>query len=188
MAPPVWPDGFVAHFRENVPSAGTGWNTGRWLYDWAARRSRFDHDDGQSDNFCQCAQKTDRACQLFFTNDTGLWVNVPETGACCRLCAPGLGCSTLKPSWLAAARYVGTETIGGRTCHTWTERGAVAWDYWSQTEDGVACQYRENIVFAPRVWHYLNFTAWDSRRPEEAYFALPAHCTADCPTMYPQCH
>ena len=185
---PVWPEAFIARFQENVPSKSAATNSGGWLYDWGSLRARFDHGDGQSNNFCQCARRDSSSCQLYFANDTSMWVNYPQRKFCCRLCKENVGCSVLRPDWLSGAAYVGNSTINGVACHTWSKRGAVAFDYWSQTDNGTACQYKENIVFARNVWHFMNFTEWRAVAPEDEDLRLPSHCETDCDSMYPKCH
>lgn len=150
---PTWPQAFSAEFDESM-SIAPGSNHGKWFYDWAGRRSRFEHLDGQHNNFCGCADNTTTAaCHLFFPPDGAMWAHFPQTQSCCRVCKPGLGCSTLKPDWMSGGSFVGEERHGGRDCLTWQKPGAVALDVWSQTKDGVGCQYREHFPFAGGFWH-----------------------------------
>lgn len=161
--PPTWPQQFSASFVESIELFANVSNDGRWLYDAAHNRSRFDHGEGQRNNFCACADNTtDAACNLYFPPSGALWAAFPSLGSCCRVCEPGLGCSTLRPNWLDGASYVGEETHGALQCEAWKKQGAVALDVWSQTSAGRACQYREHFAFGPPqgVWHYLNFTGY----------------------------
>ena len=192
-APPVWPPAFSGAF---VESFAGGWgpagpqNIGRWLYDDSHNRSRFEHGDGQHNNFCGCADNTtDAACHLYFEADGAMWANFPATENCCRLCAPGDGCTTLRRDWLSGGSFVGNEQIGGKQCETWSKQGSVAIDFWSQTADGTACQYREKFTLRSGqvVWHYLNFTSWDTATPDPELFTLPKSCTAPCEHAYPNC-
>jgi hypothetical protein len=187
-APPTWPQTFSAAFVENIGLAPNVSNHGAWFYDDPNRRSRFDHGAGQLNNFCACADNTtNAACSLFFPPSGALWAHFPDSGSCCRVCEPGLGCSTLKPDWLATnSSFVGEERHGGLDCLTWEKQGAVATDVWSQTAAGRACQYREHFPFGPPqgVWHFLNFSEWSTLPPDPALFELPSSCLHDCPRTF----
>ena len=82
----------------------------------------------------------DAPCNLIFAPGMEMYVHYPEQGKCCQRCAAGIGCSPLLPGWIADGRLVGRETIGGAACNVYLKHGAVAEDFWLQTDDGVPCR------------------------------------------------
>ena len=195
LAPPAWPPAFSASFVESSEMFPNVSNAGRWFYDWENRQSKFEHLAGQRNLFCSCADKTTTAaCHLYFPPSGALWAYFPAAtpgrGNCCRVCEPGQGCSTLRPTWLVDnSTFLGAERHDGLDCLAWAKDGAVATDVWSQTAEGRACQYREYFSAGPPpgIWHYLNFTSWNASLPEATTFELPAHCQDTCPQTFPSC-
>ena len=120
-----------------------------------------------------------------------MFAHFPTLSRCCRVCNASIGCTTLKPDWLAGGRFVGKEQHDGLSCDTFEKQGAVAQDYWSQTASGRPCQYRESYNFTGAlIWHYLNFSLgnYTVGPPEPSLLSLPPICTDDCATMFPtQC-
>lgn len=200
--PPIWPDGFSVEFRETLNASSEPFsttNTGRWYYDWAQRRSRFDHDVGQRNDFCQLAlgispkHAEAPSCRLYFTERLEMWVSYPEHKDCCSLCWPNprgfpAQCSSMRPDWLVQnSSYHGQELVGGSSCAWWSKRGAVADDNWYARADGVPCAYREHyrasganidnitdheILFDPSTYMV--------GRPDAQVFDLPPYCNRNC--------
>jgi hypothetical protein len=186
--PPTWPSAFSGSFVESITMIPNATNEGRWFYDYNNFRSRFEHGDGQHNNFCACADNTTTsACHLYFPSDGTLWAHFPRLSKCCRVCEEGQDCTTLKPDWLAGATFVGEEQHGSLDCLAWQKPGAVALDVWSQTREGRACQYREHFPFGPPggVWHFLNFTNFSTTLPTDpGIFELPQQCQESCPRIF----
>eukprot|EP00931_Biecheleriopsis_adriatica_P029440 TRINITY_DN17478_c0_g1_i2.p1 TRINITY_DN17478_c0_g1~~TRINITY_DN17478_c0_g1_i2.p1 ORF type:complete len:207 (+),score=13.55 TRINITY_DN17478_c0_g1_i2:143-763(+) len=174
-------------------------NTGRWFYDWANRRSRFDHDAGQRNDFCQLAMgisgPEDKApsCRLYFTERLEMWVAYPDQKDCCSMCWPNPHgfqaiCGSLRPDWLAQnATYHGQVLLGGSSCAWWSEPGSVADDNWYVRADGVPCAYREHYRIRGAnidniTDHEIIFRA-DSYvlgPPNPQLFELPSYCSRNC--------
>jgi len=200
--PPVWPSGFSIEFSEqlNATSSPTSTvNTGRWLYDWANRRSRFDHDAGQRNDFCQLALghtavgEVAPACRLYFTEQLEMWVAYPDSKDCCSMCSPNphgfpAVCSTLLPDWLAQnSTYRGQVTIDGQSCSWWSKPGAVADDNWYARADGTPCAYMEHYRASGAnidniTDHAIHFDAasYVVGSPPPADFVLPSYCNRNC--------
>ena len=117
-AGPVWPETFRVDFHEILYSRPMTYDyecEGRWYYDVTNNRARFDHYQGQLDNFCQGQglsdfKRTDD-CHLLFSPDTAMYVHYPNQKTCCRLCAPGVRCTPLKPNWIENATMEGIEKV-----------------------------------------------------------------------------
>ncbi|XP_019647486.1 PREDICTED: uncharacterized protein LOC109487834 [Branchiostoma belcheri] len=189
--PPTWPSTFSVNFHEEnwvwiIPLAR---NAGAWHYDFANKRMRYDHLQGQFDNFCHgrgLDLKDSRGdCHLLF-NATDMFVHYPGEQKCCRACGVAEGCTVLKPNWLAGGTYLGTETINGTVCHGWETDGAAATDRWYQTEDGTPCRYAETIKFWPHSTHNITFHMSSySRDPiPNSVFHVPAYCNVRCPSPW----
>lgn len=167
-------------------------NEGFWHYNWPTKEMRYDHGEGQANNFCQCAGlQTASHCNLIFSPQD-MWVHFPDLKKCCRACTAEQGCSILKPDWISGGNY----SYGGRfklgmdveLCDTWSEPGAVATDIWSSTvEGGLPCQYREYFSEF-RALHILNmYTSKYEDSVEKGVFDVPSYCTEDCPRHGSQC-
>ena len=111
--PPIWPDAFSVGSREymykivNDTRVPIGVNDAYWYYDWTNKRMRFDHDEGQEDNFCWMEIKEPVACQLIFDPSGVMFVNYPTKDYCCQICPKGAYCTVIKPTWLSGATYDG---------------------------------------------------------------------------------
>jgi len=196
--PPLWPDVFSVSFEEQLngtsPPHSTR-NTGRWYYDYAHRRSRFDHDKGHRNDFCvlsslKGAEST--SCRLYFTEDEQMWVALPDKELCCSLCKPNPHgfpetCSTLLPNWLQNSSFMGRVNIEGNDCEWFSKPGAVANDNWYATADGIPCEYREhyrkpgsNIDNITDHRIMFNRDTYSTEPIPHAIFALPEYCNANC--------
>lgn len=204
--PPIWPDGYSVEFIETLNSSSTPYstrNTGRWFYDWTAKRSRFDHDFGQRNDFCQLALGMSPAdekapsCRLYFTEKLEMWVAYPEQKDCCSLCWPNphgfpAVCGSMRPDWLVHdSIYHGQVSIAGNSCSWWSKHGAVADDNWYVRADGVPCAYREHYRTSGAnidniTDHEIRFNAssYVVGRPSSHVFELPQYCNRNC-TFHP---
>ncbi|XP_071078855.1 uncharacterized protein [Haliotis cracherodii] len=187
--PPYWPSTFSVQFAELkvVNDTISSQNKGAWYYDYIRKQARFDHLQGQKNNFCQHQGLSDDnpqgTCHLIFSRDLSLYVHYPEAGTCCRLCGVEEGCTVLRPDWLKGSTPIGTEVISGTVCYGWTTPGAVANDTWFATEDNVPCLYNEVVG---RLDHNLTFDmdTYTKAEPEDAIFKVPDQCYKDCPNPY----
>lgn len=170
-------------------------NEGAWYYDWANRRSRFDHLKGQKNNFCACANNaTDSDCHLVFSDDKNMYVHFPTLNECCILCTAEIGCGTLVPTWMSDGNYTykGSFEYANKTkCYRWSEPGAVATDMWASTLDDVdtPCQYKE--TFGAFATHTLNFylDEFQIGPPDPKLFEVPSICNKKCANQFPaDCH
>mmetsp|Transcript_2588 Transcript_2588/g.6416 ORF Transcript_2588/g.6416 Transcript_2588/m.6416 type:complete len:263 (+) Transcript_2588:3-791(+) len=190
---PRWPLVFRADFSEVLYDAdGAVENPGRWYYDFAHKRARFDHLKGQQNNFCAgqglSDDVPDEPCHLIFSPDTAMYVHYPTRRTCCQLCKAGIGCSPLLPDWIADGRLVGHETIGGHSCAQYFKRGAVADDYWFETAEGMPCRYYEVLQFGPKtIYHNITFapSTYSTDPIDNAVFDVPSYCNKMCPHPFP---
>ena len=150
---------------------------------------RYDHFEGQVDNFCFMNVQKPIYCQLLFDPSGVLFVNYPSIDYCCTLCKVGEFCTVLKPTWLQDGTYNGTKTFNdGRKCNVWTEQGSVAEDYWAQDEDNIPCAYFENVYDSGyHFWHQLDFNAstYVVGEPDESIFKVPSNCHQICNSTFP---
>ena len=190
---PVWPDTFSVEFNEILYGLliTYGENEGKWYYDYTNNRARFDHLNGQTDNFCQGQGLSPRHpfddCHLLFSPDTAMYVHYPNAQTCCRLCAAGIGCTPLKPDWLLNVTMEGTEQVEDRECKVYHVQGAVAQDYWMDTMDDIPCRYYESLPEEhPIFFHNLTFypETYTTDPIDEAIFDIPDYCYKDCPNPY----
>eukprot|EP01084_Bolivina_argentea_P072559 131749_1 len=72
---------------------------------------RWDHGQGQKDNFCFMNIYLPIPCQLYFDPSGILFVNYPTRNFCCQLCPVGQFCTVLKPDWIQSGTYDGTQNI-----------------------------------------------------------------------------
>jgi hypothetical protein len=195
MQGPLWPLTFQAEFQE-VLYDGEGAvhsnNPGAWYYDFAHRRARFDHLKGQKNNFCAgqglSDSSPDEPCHLIFSPDTAMYVHYPTQRTCCQLCTAGIGCSPLLPDWIQDGRLVGREDIGGHSCTQYFKRGAVADDYWYETEAGMPCRYHEVLQFgSSTTYHNLTFdqSTYSTSAIDDSIFEVPSYCGKMCPHPFP---
>eukprot|EP00164_Ancoracysta_twista_P014395 GFYU01023429.1.p1 GENE.GFYU01023429.1~~GFYU01023429.1.p1 ORF type:complete len:238 (-),score=59.92 GFYU01023429.1:7-720(-) len=191
--PPVWPDAFSVQFHEELISQfGNSTNTGAWYYDFANTRARFDHNEGQTNNFCAkqgfSKDNPQAGCRLLFTPET-MYMMYPDTQECCMLCGAEEGCTVLKPDWLTGAEKIESKVVNGKACYGWRKQGFVAVDNWYATSDGLPCQYHEYFPqTSPPIQHYITFD--DSTYTETVdadLLALPQYCAKapKCPNPYP---
>ncbi|XP_035687758.1 uncharacterized protein LOC118423632 [Branchiostoma floridae] len=186
--PPIWPSAFSVAFHEKFDIPIIPSSDGAWYYDYSTRRTRFDHLQGQDNNFCQGRglklQNNHSDCHLIFT-PADMYVHYPQERQCCRACGAAEGCTVLKPDWLAGAKYTGKQTISGMVCHGWEKQGAVAVDRWYQTEDGTPCQYWEKLTIPPHleVLHTITFNSSTSNvgPVPKSIFDVPNYCNTTCP-------
>uniref|UniRef100_A0A0G4H892 Uncharacterized protein n=1 Tax=Chromera velia CCMP2878 TaxID=1169474 RepID=A0A0G4H892_9ALVE len=205
--PPRWADQWSAEFTERIElvngteSKVRNQNHGRWFYDWPNRQSRFDHDSGHMNNFCRRgangrvsdALKPDndtQSCRLYFDASEKMFVSYPDSGFCCELCAGGLGCTILLPSWVSTGVYEGKTEAEGRTCDVWHAKGAVAEDYWMEDSKGVPCRYQETFGNPVKLRHTIQFHKNSYVRGPEAVsrsdiFTVPDGCEAKCLKPWP---
>ncbi|XP_066286672.1 uncharacterized protein [Branchiostoma lanceolatum] len=187
--PPTWPSAFSIAFYEEIfvfiaPISG---NEGAWHYDYANGRARYDHLEGQSDEFCLDSglklSDNHSDCHLIFATD--MYVHYPREKQCCRACGPAEGCTVLKPAWLTGAKYIGKENISGMVCHGWEKQGAVASDRWFQTEEGMPCQYSESFKLRPEL-HTVTFSnvTYKVGPIKDSIFHVPKYCNRTCPSPY----
>ncbi|XP_067681834.1 uncharacterized protein [Haliotis asinina] len=189
VKPPYWPETFSVQFSElqEVRNAIYAENKGTWYYDYIRKQARFDHLEGQKNNFCRGQGLSDDnpqgPCHLIFSRDMSLYVHYPEAGTCCRLCGASEGCTVLRPDWLKGATSIGTKVISGTVCYGWTTPGAVANDTWFATEDNVPCLYHEIVG---TVVHTLTFDqdTYTKDQPKDYIFKVPSYCYRECPNPY----
>lgn len=202
LRPPIWPDGFSVEFHEILNASSEPFsttNTGRWFYDWAQRRSRFDHDAGQRNDFCQLAfgispkHAQAPSCRLYFTERLEMWVSYPERRDCCSLCWPNpqgfpATCSSMRPDWLVQnSSCHGQVLVDGKSCAWWSKHGAVADDNWFVRPDGVPCAYKEHYRASGAnidniTDHEIRFdpSTYVVGRPDARLFDLPSYCNRNC--------
>ncbi|XP_066910701.1 uncharacterized protein [Clytia hemisphaerica] len=194
---PIWPKRFQVDFHEVLyKTSETIYQCkGRWYYDLTNQRVRFDHYQGQMDNFCQgqnlSVSDPTADCHLLFAPDTSMFVHYPNQKTCCRLCLPGIGCSPLRFDWIANATMQGTEEVEGKECKKYYEEGAVAHDYWFETIDKKPCRYFEQIPKQnPFIFHNLTFfpDTYSEDVLDDSIFMVPEYCHRDCPHPYPPPH
>ena len=190
---PVWPETFRVDFHEILYGKLLTYYEceGTWYYDIANDRARFDHFQGQLDNFCQgqglSPRKPRDECHLLFSPDTAMYVHYPNQGTCCRLCAVGIGCAPLRPDWMANGTLQGTEDVQGKQCKVYHEQGAVAQDYWMDTMDDRPCRYYESLPEEnPYFFHNLTFypETYSVETIDDFIFDIPDYCYRDCPNPY----
>mmetsp|Transcript_2156 Transcript_2156/g.3028 ORF Transcript_2156/g.3028 Transcript_2156/m.3028 type:complete len:244 (+) Transcript_2156:300-1031(+) len=191
---PIWPETFTVNFHEILVSQNRtlSENKGVWYYDFKHLSARHDHLEGQKNNFCQGQHlSTDNPsddCNLIFAPSGGMYVHYPNAKECCKLCEDGIGCSVLKPTWISNGDYLGTEDVIGNTCHVYHETGAVAEDYWLQTQDDIPCRYYESLGFPgrPTVHHNLTFDrdSYSNQVIDSIVFSVPLYCNQNCPNPY----
>lgn len=190
---PVWPKTFRVDFHEILYGRLLTYYQceGRWYYDVANNRARFDHYHGQLDNFCQgqglSKLKPRDDCHLLFSPDKAMYVHYPNQKTCCRLCAPGIGCTPLIPNWIVNASMEGVEKVEGKDCKIYHEEGAVAQDYWFETLDKKPCRYFEKIPKVnPTFFHNLTFypETYSLDDLDDSIFDVPEYCYKDCPNPY----
>ena len=193
FAGPIWPETFRVDFKEMLYGRLITYseNEGTWYYDVANNRARFDHLKGQTDNFCQgqglSPTRPRDDCHLLFSPDTAMYVHYPNHGTCCRLCAPGIGCSPLRPDWIVNGTYEGIENVEGRDCSVYHEKGAVAQDYWMETMDERPCRYFESLPDEnPYFFHNLTFypDTYSTEPIDDKVFEVPDYCYKDCRHPY----
>merc|ERR1712130_809010 len=192
---PVWPKTFKVLFHESIYNKSTVLckNKGAWYYDYANMRVRYDHLEGQINDFCQgqnlSPDKPRDDCHLIFSPSLEMFVHYPNQKTCCRLCIKNIGCTPLKPNWIQNGTFIGTEQIEGRTCFVYTELGAVARDYWIQTLDGSPCRYYETFPqqVDPVIFHNMTFfpATYSTKPIDDSIFAIPEYCNKDCPNPFP---
>ncbi|CAH1266305.1 Hypp3338 [Branchiostoma lanceolatum] len=186
--PPSWPTTFSVNFHEDhwIWKIHLSGNAGAWHYDFSNKIARFDHLQGQIDNFCHgrgLRLKEWRGdCHLLF-NTTDMFVHYPRERQCCRACGVAEGCTVLKPTWMAGAKYLGTENINGTACQGWETDGAAATDRWYQATDGTPCQYSETIKFWPHSSHNITFdmSSFSLDPIPTSVFDIPGYCDRKCP-------
>lgn len=198
--PRQWHQQWSMPFHEEIVITGVPApivNEGKWYYDFPNKRSRFDHLQGQQNNFCGCANNNTKSdCHLLFAADETLYVHFPTLnggkGECCSICGGASGCTTLKPDWMSNGNYTydGSWVYTNNTkCYRWQEPGAVATDIWSSTLDAVdtPCQYKE--TFGPTITHTLDFYLDQFKIGPSAFdpsvFDVPEICHKKCERQFP---
>ena len=191
---PVWPTTFTVDFHETLDwfFGRTMDNDGRWYYDFANNRARFDHFEPQNDVFCTdqglSANKPDDTCHLIFSPTGEMFLHYPNQKECCRYCKKGDGCTPLKPNWIEDGSYEGNEIIQGRDCLVYSKKGAEAQDYWMETEDGSPCRYYEVFTFLLTLNAYHNMTfdyrSYSLEPIADEIFDVPKYCEQDCPNPH----
>ena len=162
-------------------------------YDWANKRSRFDHMEGQHDMFCPGGElspdKPFDTCQLFFPPTNDLYAHYPNQKTCCRMCAPGAFCSPMLPDWIEDGVYVGVEEIEGRECDVWYKDGSFSGNYWMEDKDGVFCRFSETTPLGDNPTSFKNMTffadTFSTDPIPDSVFEIPDYCFKDCENPFP---
>merc|ERR1712126_113697 len=192
---PIWPNTFRVDLFETFYSKRivVNENFGAWYYDWANKRARMDHLNGQKDYFCQnqdlSPDNPQDDCHLIFTSSSEMYTHYPNQKACCRMCPPGAFCTPLLPNWIENGTYGGTEVVEGKECQVWYEDGQVAEDYWMETDAGIPCRYYETSPLGDHPIFYKNITfdqeTYSTEPIPDSVFEVPDYCNQDCPNPVP---
>ncbi|RUS69348.1 hypothetical protein EGW08_022894 [Elysia chlorotica] len=193
--PPTLPQHFSASFAEIEVFLGKviSKNNGTWYYDYANQRARFDHGEGQRNNFCGgqgLSPKNSKApCSIIFTPEEDLIILYRESMTCCRLCGKEEGCTILKPDWMKnGSKLLYEETINGDDCYGYGKKGAVTtYDVLYSDVSGFMCRYHEVVV---GITHNLTFfkESYNFDPQPDYLFEVPQWCNKACPHPYKPPH
>ncbi|GFR95616.1 secreted protein [Elysia marginata] len=164
-------------------------NNGTWYYDWTNKRARFDHGEGQTNNFCGgqgLSPKDPRApCSLIFSPEENMYVFYPKSYTCCRLCGKEQGCTILKPDWIHKdSKLLYEEKINGDNCYGYGKKGAVTtYDVMFSDVSGYFCRYHEVVA---EIVHNLTFyrESFNFDPLPDYLFEVPRWCNEICPHPY----
>ncbi|KAK3773018.1 hypothetical protein RRG08_061319 [Elysia crispata] len=187
--PPTLPPHFSASFVETFSGKIVNKNNGTWYYDYGNKRARFDHGEGQMNNFCGgqgLSPKDPKApCSLIFSPEGNMYVLYRESMTCCLLCGTEQGCTILRPDWIKKdSKLLYVEKINGDECYGYGKKGAVTtYDVLYSDVSGYMCRYHEVVA---GITHNLTFNK-DSFNwgPQPDYlFDVPKWCNRICPHPY----
>jgi len=210
--PPVWPSQFHVNFAETThglhPWGKDDTNQGELHYDFVNKRQLYIHGEGQTDNWCECANTgTNDECHLLTSmgangNSTvgSMVAYFPKLSKCCTIGGWDHGFGPNTPEWLVSGNstHVGTKVVNGRTCDEWAnphpgDTFMMTSDNWSQDAQGVPCDYVDTFkkwVQEVGMHHYLTFDAasYSTASESDTVFAAPSiDCSQTCPNKKGWC-
>jgi hypothetical protein len=157
---PVMPKSFIATFT-NPPGVDQPL-LGSWFYDFDRQTQLVIGGNQASCNRVKAGQYC-----LTYLNQTTFFVVFPFSRMCCTEAAPGL----LSPDWLRTdnATFVGTETVGTRTCDVWLAIGGSKNYYLAERSTGFMCRLDDGG---------FNWTtiSWQAGPIDPAVLTIPEYC------------
>jgi hypothetical protein len=175
---PVWPDEFIAEYRElafasttNNVSLPETLSMGKTWYSWSNRAQRNDHFQWCFD-FC-------KQCDCSFLMVGNLYFKSGDT--CCKLMD---GIHAVPPDWLKTSSYVGVETIVGEEAYHYFALNDHH-TFQSVKEPSRTVRYQDSGFGV--ALQFSDFVSWqiqDEPLPSDL-FELGQECEVQCPAKHP---
>ena len=125
-----------------------------YFYDWSQKAERYEHGEGQEDEFCLLAQtpfsKGGLPCVATFANDGWGYISYPTKNFCCK-CTKSFG--AINYNWLKDnSTYEGITTIDGKSVTHWTKQGLYLNHYYSTVDKQLPVYFHEIKKGNPKDW------------------------------------
>ncbi|CAG9333778.1 unnamed protein product [Blepharisma stoltei] len=179
---PKWPQYFISSITDTIldENQNQKFTNGTYYFNFLARSSRIDLEDGQYDPLCKLNGFEDliyNPCRIYATGGN-TFIFYPVDSYCCWCCNASQGCGNIYPNaLLRELEFLGENEIDGKSGYFWKRD-----DYAYFETIGDNPENRDTIIIIEESKN-ITFESMNRTLPDQKTFDLPWECKVShsCP-------